>query len=167
MKKLIILLVVVCFGLMSTDIAPPYQGDYKPILMKRTDLENSVKSIAPIPLINPGKIYIKGNYIYIIEKYKGIHVINDEDLTNPVKEKFITVPGIVDISIKNDVLYADNAVDLVGVDISDLENANVVSRVRNVFPELPHPEWGGVQWNYSRENRPSNTVIVEWAKVVN
>lgn len=164
MKKLIILLVVVCFGLMSTDIAPPYHGNYKPILMTRTALENSVKSIAPLPLINPGKIYIKGNYIYIVEKYKGIHVINDTDLTNPVKEKFITIPGIVDLSIKDDVMFADNAVDLVGVDISDLEHVSVISRVKHVFPELPHPEWGGIDWNYSRTNRPPNTVIVEWAK---
>ncbi len=160
-------LVVVCFVFMSTDIAPPNYGNYSPILMKRSDLENSVRSIAPIELENPGKIYLKDTFVYVIEKYKGIHVINNTDATKPVKEKFITLPGIVDISMKGNVLYADNAVDLVAVDVSNLSNVVVVSRIRNVFPELLHPEWAYIPWEFSRTNRPENTVIVEWAKVNN
>lgn len=167
MRKLIALLIVVCFGLMSTDIAPHYYGQYKAVLMQRSNLEKSVKSITPVALVNPGKIYLKGNYVYVVEAFKGIHVINNTDATNPVNEKFITLPGIVDLSIKDHVLYADNAVDLVAVDVSDLSNVKVVSRIKDVFPELSHPEWGGIPWEYMRQNRPKNTVIVEWAKVDN
>lgn len=160
MKKYRFLVLLVSLVFISSDM--PHYGKYTAVLMDRSALNMSVKSISPVPLINPGKIYLKGDYIYIIEKYKGVHVINNTDATKPIKEKFITIPGIVDVAIKNNYLYADNAIDLVAVDISDLASVRTVQRKRNVFPELSHPDWGYIPSEYNMFNRPKNTVIVEW-----
>jgi hypothetical protein len=62
--------------------------------MTRADLEKSV-FYQPVGrnLEDPGKIYYKFPYIYVNEKYKGIHLINNSDPQNPVKEGFIVAPG--------------------------------------------------------------------------
>ena len=151
------------FVLVAGASIPPDET-YTPVLMLRENLEKSVKSIAAQNLENPGKIYLKDSLIFIVERFKGVHVIDDSDPANPQNIQFITVPGIADVSVKNQLLFADNAVDLVSINISDLYNVKVVSRIRNIFPELPHPEWGGVPYEYNIYNRPRNTVIVNWEK---
>ncbi len=136
----------------------PKYGDYEPVYMKRSDLENSVayKDQAR-KMVHPGKIYYKSPYIYINERYKGVHVINNSDPANPVKEGFITAPGCIDMAVKDDVLYLDNSVDLVAFSLSRKE---VTKRVKNMFPEPLAPD---NTFNY--HPREENMVIVEWKKI--
>jgi len=43
----------------------PPQDFYKPIIMQRDDFETTTSfQTAPMPMMNTGKIYVKGNYIY-------------------------------------------------------------------------------------------------------
>lgn len=105
-----------------------------PVYMSYDDLRAAVKITDPVLLEKPGKIYFKDNYIYINEYFKGIHVIDNSNPSSPQEKKFIEIPGNVDIAIKDNVLYADSYVDLVGLDISDLSNIKEKSRIENVFP---------------------------------
>lgn len=138
--------------------------NYYPILMHRADLENSVTNLQSQDFSNPGKVYIYGNSIYIVELYKGIHVIDNSIPETPGKVGFISIPGAVDVAIKDDVLYADNAIDLVAVDISSYPEIQVLSRVNDVFPELTPPDLDFIPYGYSVYSRPPNTVIVAWVK---
>lgn len=165
MKKFVLLIVVftAIWGLSADNFV--YYTGYSPVLMERSDLEKSVKGIAPLNAMeNPGKIYIKGTRLFVVEKYSGIHVINNEDPSAPKMVKFITIPGVVDIAVKGDILYADNAVDLVGINISNMDKIRVQSRVKNVFPELIHPELRYIPSEFRQGNRPANTVIVNWKR---
>jgi hypothetical protein len=138
---------------------------YRAILMTRTELEKSINMIAPLEMKNPGKIYFKDDYIFISEKYKGIHIINNKDPLNPVKTGFITAPGCIDMAIKQDILYLDNAVDLVAVRLkSNNQSIEVKKRIKNVFPEITPPDGNYIPNRYMEYNRPENTVIVEWIK---
>ncbi len=139
-------------------------SDYTPILMHKSELANSVVYKTAQELKRPGKIYLKGNYIYINEKYKGVHIIDNTNPSNPQKTGFIKIPGCIDIAIKHNTLYADNAVDLVAVDISDLPTIKVTKRIEDVFPEHTPPNNNWIPFEFQPENRPENTVIIEWIK---
>lgn len=142
---------------------PVTQTAYTPILMKRADLENSITVTGARKIKKAGKIYRKGTLLFINEKFEGVHVYNNADPANPIALGFITIPGNVDISIKNDIIYADNSVDLVSLRYTNNEIVEL-HRERNVFPEIVAPDMGSIPDEYLPENRPANTVIVNWEK---
>jgi hypothetical protein len=143
-----------------------YYSEYKPILMERSALENSISFKNARQMCQTGKIYFKDNYIFINEKYSGIHVIDNSNPESPENIGFITVPGSIDMAIKNNILYVDNAVDLVAIDLSgELENLFVTKRIKSSFPEHLPPDGKTPKPEFSVENRPANTVIVAWEKI--
>ena len=76
-----------------------------------------------------------GNYIFLNEVNKGVHIIDNTNPVNPVIKSFINIPGNVDIAVKGSTLYADLYTDLVVVDITDPLNATLKKVVTKVFPE--------------------------------
>jgi hypothetical protein len=148
----------------SFDVDPIQESSYSALLMSRTELEKSIQFQEAKLISNIGKIYSKDSRIYITEKYKGIHVIDNTNPASPVKIGFIRVPGCLDLAIKNNSLYVDNSVDLVTIDISNLPQIKVTGRLENVFPEPLPPDLTYIPNKYSQDNRPANTVIVEWKK---
>lgn len=88
---------------------------------------------APKALANPGKIYYYNQHIFISEPSEGIHIIDNTDPANPTPVNFIKIPGTKDMAVKNGRLYADNYIDLLTIDISDLSDPTLTSRTENVF----------------------------------
>ncbi len=83
-----------------------------------------------------GKIYTYGNYLFITEPKKGIHVVDNTNPSFPKFINFISIPGNVDMAINNDVLYADNYVDLLAFDISNPQHIVQVKRIDDTFDAL-------------------------------
>jgi hypothetical protein len=137
-------------------------ASYRPLYMTRTVLESSVASLPPQALHNTGKIFLRGPYIFINEKYEGIHIIDNHDPTNPRPISFLRIPGNVDMAVQGNLLYADNGPDLVTVDISNPTQAQLASRVRDAFRELPMPEQGPLEDANLPANRPADVVVVGW-----
>jgi len=106
-------------------------------------------------MTDPGKIYVKGSYIYVNERYKGIHVINNSNPRNPVRIGYIIAPGCLDMAVKENIMYIDNAVDLVAF---DLNTKQVTKRIINYFPERMAPN--GQYAHYS--DRPKDYILVGW-----
>lgn len=140
-------------------------ASYRPLLMTRPTLENSVAALPPQALHNTGKIYLRGTYVFINEKYEGIHVIDNRDPAHPRPVSFLRIPGNVDMAVRGNLLYADNGPDLVTVDISDPARAKLTSRVRDAFRELPMPEAGPLEEACQPGKRPANTVVIGWRKL--
>lgn len=134
---------------------------YKPVLMPRSQLENSVAWLAARDLNRPGRIYAKGDTIYVCERYSGIHVIKNTDPKNPVPLGFIRIPGNQDLAIKGNILYADNAVDLLAIDLSALPSIRITQRIRGCFPSINPPS--NLTSSYLG-NIPSDAVVVGWEK---
>jgi hypothetical protein len=86
-------------------------------------------------IVNPGKIYIGDKYILIGEEEKGIHVYNNEDITNPIKINFINVPGNREFFVLGGSLYAESYYDIVKYDISSLEEVKEIGRCPNFINE--------------------------------
>ena len=141
-----------------------YAG-YRPLLMARTVLESAVAALPPQPLHNTGKIFLRGAYVFVNEKFEGIHVIDNHDPAHPRPVAFLRIPGNVDLAVRGNLLYADNGPDLVTVDVSDPANAHMVSRVRDAFRELPMPEAGVLEEAYQPGKRPAGAVVVGWRKL--
>jgi len=110
-----------------------------PQYMSLANMRAAIKVEAPKAMAATGKIYFKGGKIFISEPFKGIHVINNSNPSNPVKIAFINIPGNVDIAIKGNILYADSYIDLVAIDITDLNNIIIKKRIENVFPHSLPP----------------------------
>lgn len=97
------------------------------------DTWDEIISLPAQPIENLGKIYYKDPYIFVNERFKGIHVFDNSDPTQPTPIAFIQIYGSEDIAISGNILYADNYTDLVAIDISDLNNVRVVNRVENLY----------------------------------
>ncbi len=90
-------------------------------------------------LTHPGKIYFKDQVMYINEYRKGIHVVDLSDPSNPQLKAFISIPGNVDMAIKDNVLYADSYIDLVLVDITNPLQPVEKKRIEGLFEYVIPP----------------------------
>ena len=166
MRKVYFLFLIIPFLFTSSAYEFYNPSDYYPILMKRSELEKSVFVRDNQEIEKTGKIYYKDNIIYLNEVYKGIHVIDNSNPESPQKITFINIPGCIDIAIKNNSLLADNAIDLVSIDLSNgAKELHVTKRIRNVFPESTPPDLDYIPAVFNHNNRPENTIIVGWKSV--
>lgn len=143
------------------------QGEYaeylvaKPVFMSKAEFRNSIDIVVPGPIEQSGKIYAFGDLIFVNDKFKGVHVIDNSNPTSPRKRSFIKIPGNVDISIKDHYLYADSLSDLIVLDISDIENIRVVTRLENVLQD--NVVWPAEAQIFEYEGFNSETdVLVGW-----
>jgi hypothetical protein len=142
--------------LSSSDIAPKQYGGWTPYFMQRSELERSVFLAGKSrQMNNPGKIWVADNTIYVVERYKGVHVIDNSNPANPFGRDFIVAPGCMDVAVKGNILYLDNAVDLVAF---DLTTDAVTERIKNYFAEPVSPN-GDV---YRRGS--GDIILVGWKK---
>ncbi|MDX1761511.1 MAG: hypothetical protein R3218_05100, partial [Christiangramia sp.] len=91
-----------------------------PVTQSIADFRASVKIQEPRSIKESGKIYAWRDYIFINDKNEGVHIIDNTDPFNPRNIKFLKIPRNMDIAIRNEKLYADNGMDLVVFDLSDI-----------------------------------------------
>jgi len=136
-KSLVLLLFVASLGFVSCeDNDDSLYADYlvaRPLTISKAEFKNSVDIISPLPIKESGKIYAYQDYIFVNDKYRGVHVIDNSNPEAPKKISFIKIAGNVDISVKDNYLYADSIMDLVVLDISDINNIKIVNRLDNVL----------------------------------
>lgn len=135
-----------------------YTGN-APVYMSYSDLRAAVKNEQNVELKNPGKIYYKDDYIFIVEELKGIHVFDNSDPSSPVNKVFVKLPGVVDISISGYILYADSYVDLVILDVENIDNIHEVGRVKDILPYTVPPVDNDYPMAYVDEDKG---VVIDW-----
>ncbi|HXS56492.1 MAG TPA: hypothetical protein VN726_10240, partial [Hanamia sp.] len=107
---------------------------YEPVYKTTAQVKADIKSGTPQEVKNPGKIVIRGRYIFLNEVDKGIHVIDNSNASSPKNVAFIDMPGNMDLAVKGNILYADLYTDLVTLDISNPLNVAVKKFNEGVFP---------------------------------
>ncbi|MCW3092727.1 MAG: hypothetical protein JWP81_3796 [Ferruginibacter sp.] len=128
---------------------------YTPVYKSKAEVLQSIKSAPPSALQNTGKIFLYGQYIFINEINKGVHIIDNSNPLAPRNISFIAIPGNIDLAVKNTTLYADLYTDMGTIDITDPQNVVFKKITTNVFPER----------DYSNGFRPDSTkYIVDWVK---
>jgi hypothetical protein len=148
-KKIIFVFASVLFllGCIQRDdynAVPEVIDGFKPVYIKdTTNFVDSVYLTPPGVLNNPGKIYLYKQYLIVNEVGKGAHIFDNSNPQIPIPIAFINIPLNYDISIKNNIMYADAYLGLVVIDISMLPSSiNILSFMRyktnRVYPPLPN-----------------------------
>lgn len=130
-----------CLGLLgllacSEDPKPP-PYTHEPIVMTYGDLRSSFAVEAPRSVVKNGKILRYGDLLFITERFAGIHVIDNRDPAHPERLQFLRIPGTVDMACKDGVLFADNTIDLLAIDVS-ARPIRLLRRVEGAFPWNPY-----------------------------
>ncbi len=142
------------------DIYTEQYFSLEPVYQSFEDFRASVKMVGQQDLVKPGKIYTIGNYIFINENMKGVHVYNNANPASPQYTGFINIPGNVDIAVKNSIMYADSYVDLVAIDITDPTKAKEIGRVKNVFP-YSVPPYSETKYRLGQVDNTKG-IVVSW-----
>jgi len=147
----------------TDDVDESLYDDYlvaTPIMMSQTEFRSSVDILPPEPIQESGKIYAYKDYIFVNDKYRGVHVIDNSDPNAPKKITFIKIAGNVDVSVKDDFLYADSIMDLMVFDISDINNIKPVKRLENVLQQ--YLNWPVEADIFDWQNSATGDIQVGW-----
>jgi len=122
---------------------------------------DTIKSLPPQPVDQLGKIYYKDNLIYVGEQGRGVHIVDNTNPEEPNRIGFIQIPGNKDISIKGNLMYADNFRDLLTIDISDMNNVIEIDRIADVYAEIPQ-SYPVFHEGYFECANPSQGLVMKW-----
>jgi hypothetical protein len=128
---------------------------WEPVYRTKAEVRANIKNNTAKDIERPGKIYIRGNYIFLNEVDKGVHIIDNSNPAAPRQISFVDIPGNLDMAVKGNILYADFYTDLVAIDISNPQSVVVKKFTENVFPERV--------WGNGFSPNP-NMVIADWIK---
>lgn len=112
---------------------------YKPVYQTLDEVRANIKSKPPLPIKTPGKMFVLGDYIFLNETDKGIHIIDNSNPAAPVNKYFISIPGNLDLAVKGNTLYADNYTKLITLDISNPADVQVKKITEKVFSPRQYP----------------------------
>ncbi|MFA9370427.1 MAG: LVIVD repeat-containing protein [Labilibaculum antarcticum] len=131
----------------------------EPVYLPTDEFKNAVKTESAKEMLVTGKIYFYNDLILINEKFEGIHVIDNSDPTKPINSKFISIPGNIDMAVKDGILYADSYTDLIAINISDINTIAIEKRFADIFPfSLPPTD---NNYPYGQID-PEKGVVVGW-----
>ena len=128
---------------------------YTPVYKSKAEVFANIRSNPSRPINNPGKIYTRGNFIFLNEVDRGIHVIDNSNPANPRNLAFIDIPGNMDIAVKGNTLYADMYTDLVTLDITQPTQVVTKKITEGIFP---------MRWYSNGFSPNTNMIITDWVK---
>lgn len=107
---------------------------------RATAVYGDLEALRATPLIghaqeieDPGKIFVYDDLILVGEEGVGIHVIDNSQPSAPVNVSFLAIPGNREFFIDEGYLYAESMYDMLKVDISNIQQPVVTSRINNAF----------------------------------
>ena len=108
-----------------------------PIFMTKDEIQEGTPVVeAARSLENPGQFYYYSEHILIAEKGEGIHIIDNRDPRAPRAISFLSIPGADNMAVKDNILYVNNFIDLLAIDITNIEQASLIGRTPDVFQPL-------------------------------
>lgn len=168
MKKITyLLLTLLAVSLFSCNEYYDYEyGVNEPVLMSAEAFRANTKVGQPQTIDQQGKICFYNDYLYISDPQKGIHIIDNKDPKSPRNIGYIELPGNADLSIRNDLLYADALIDLVWFDISNPAKPEQKGRLENAFPNVLPVCDNQYSWQIGNEVDLTNNIVVGWRVVM-
>lgn len=107
---------------------------YTPVYKPTAEVRANIKSNSPRSIERAGKLFIRGNYIFLNEIDRGFHIIDNTNPSAPKNVAFVDIPGNIDIAVKGNTLYADAYADMVTIDIANPLQVQVKKFNDKVFP---------------------------------
>lgn len=129
---------------------------FKPVYKTKAEVRANAKSGPAVAVSNPGKLFVKGNYVFLNELDKGVHIIDFSNPSLPRNIAFVNIPGCIDLAVRGNYLYADCYTDLVTIDITDPQHVVVKQFLEGVFPYRMYSNGFVLD---------TNLIITEWVRV--
>lgn len=114
---------------------------YDPVYVTLSEIRKEVGIEQGRELHNPGKLFVQGNYLFVVESGEGVHLIDNSDKRNPVAKAFLKIPGCYDVAVMGSYLYSDSYVDLLAFNISNPEQPQLINRAKDVFSNRGNHEY--------------------------
>ena len=114
------------------------------------EFRSSVTLEASREIKDAGKIYVYDDILFVNEKKKGIHIIDNHDKKNPINKAFIKIIGNSDMAVKDGYLMVDSFMDLVVIDINNMDNIQEVNRTIDIFPYNPQNYYGSCEFDLTK-----------------
>jgi len=129
------------------------------------DITNAnYRSTAPRPISALENVVLYRQYILVVERSEGIHVIDNSDPTMPEAVAFWRLPGIQNFTVADDVLYMPLSDKIVAISIIDIDNIGILSIVEEALPSFtgdrsPTDYWGSFECVH-----PDSGVVTAWVE---
>lgn len=96
---------------------------------------SEIKTLDPQPVVNQGSVLLLGDFLFVNEKRKGIHVIDNTVPGNPNYLYFWNIPGNSTFTIEGDNLFADNGPHMLVINVSNFGNIKFERYIEGIFYE--------------------------------
>ncbi|WP_312078930.1 hypothetical protein [Chryseobacterium sp.] len=163
MKKLQLLLLFASLTLLQScwlfkdddNVKPERQSIYNPVVISRAQL-NSISLQAAKLLNQRDKVFVNGTMLYVNDHRDGFHIYDNSNAAQPQKINYLKALGSSTLSFKDNLLYINQATDLVIVKL-DIPNNNVqvVKRLANIFPQIMSPD------GFNHDVK-ADEVVIDW-----
>ena len=94
-----------------------YQFSSNPDVLK--EIEQGANSVQGHDINSMGKIYLYGQYLVIVDIFKGAHIFDNKNPEEPEYLAYINVPGVTDVEVYNRVMYLNSFTDIVTLKLSE------------------------------------------------
>ena len=162
-----IVLIIFAAGFISCDFdeaGPPSSvRGYAPVYFPKTN-NDTLKFVGPQPTEKAGKIVLKGDLLYQVEQYKGIHIIDFRDANNAKKIGFYEIFGSTELTIKDHYMYTNSGTAFIVIDIADLFNPRVVDYRPDYWVGLSFPPPPGN--GYFECPDPQKGIVISWSETI-
>ena len=128
---------------------------FRPVYKTKEAVMNNIKSSPSQAIQQTGKIYIKGNYIFLNDVNRGVHIIDYTNPSQPNKIAFVEIPGNIDMAVRGNILYVDCFTSLIALDISNPLNVEKTKVINAVFPHRAY-------YNFQQD---TSKIITEWIRI--
>lgn len=168
MKAIINCLIIVCSLFCLTgcepDGSPPPAEviGYAPVYVKKVG-NDTIRFVDSRPTVNGGKIYLKGNILYQVEQFEGIHIIDVSDPENAIKIGFYEIFGCNQITMEGKYMYVNSLRDFLVIDVSQLSAPEIINFYPDYFEAFSFPAPPGS--GYFECVDPSKGIVTGWKKV--
>lgn len=138
LKPFIVCCTLALFASCSSDDSSKEKAVFAVSVVKSlATIRNSVSVSVARATNSDGKIYVADNLLFYVAKESGVHIFNNANPALPVNIAFINLAGVHDIAVKGNYLYADNYVDLLVFDISNMASITLVRTIENAISFNP------------------------------
>ena len=111
-----------------------YYTVYEPVIIAASEWRNNEFSlVGPESVCEPAGFYVYGDLLFVLDRQKGLHIIDNGDNDNPTPLAFLEIPGGSGLAVRNGMLYVSQYIDLLTFDLSDPAKPALLSRTENVF----------------------------------
>lgn len=111
----------------------PNEMGMKPIYFEGEKDTSLIELKPPRAFQELGNFVLQGDWMFIVELFEGIHVIDNSEPANPETIAFIEVPSARQITADGDALFVNFFEDLIVLDVSNIESLIILDVVESFY----------------------------------